>query len=123
MQNKVQRTIIAILVVINTISLTIFSSREEIGVMRLVGASNTYIRGPFVVTGIMYGVVASFLTLVIFYPITKVVSSTTKNFFGGINLFEYYIANVYKILLIFLVTGILLGTISSYLAVKKYLKI
>lgn len=115
--------LIAILVAFNTIRLAIYTSREEIGVMRLVGANNNYIRGPFVVEGIMYGIVASIVTLAIFYPITKWISVSTQNFYGAVDLFEYFIANFPLLFLVFISTGVLLGAISSFLAVRRYLKI
>lgn len=113
----------SIIVTFNTIRLTIYVSREEISVMKLVGASNRYIRGPFVVSGIMYGFVSAMLTLIIFYPITFYSTKATKDFFMGLNLFDYYIKNFGQIFLIIAGSGILIGAISSYLAVRRYLRI
>jgi len=90
--------------------------------MKLVGASNSYIRGPFVFEGIMYGIVSAIITLILFYPLTIWLGPITKDFFGGMNLFDYYINTFSKIFLIIFSAGILLGAISSYLAVRKYLK-
>lgn len=113
----------SILITFNTIRLTIYVSREEISVMRLVGASNKYIRGPFVVVGIMYGVMAAMITLVLFYPVTYWLGSATQDFFAGINVFSYYVSNFPQIFLIIMGSGIAIGAISSYLAVKKYLNV
>lgn len=115
--------IVSILITFNTIRLAIFISREEISVMRLVGASAFYVRGPFVVVGMIYGVVAAIFTLVIFYPVTYWLGETTENFFIGINVFDYYTTNFGQIFLIILLSGIAIGALSSYLAVRKYLKI
>ncbi len=112
----------SILITLNTVRLAIYTAREEIAVMRLVGASNWYIRGPFLVEGFMYGVAAAVTTLVIFYPLTLWLGPITKNFFGDINIFHYYLAEFGRIALILLVSGILLGAASSYLAVMKYLR-
>ena len=90
--------------------------------MRLVGAGNKYISGPFIVEGIMYGVISTVITLLFYYPATKWISVSTNNFFGGINLYDYYIDNFLLISFVVLVSGIMLGTVSSYLAVRKYLK-
>ena len=68
--------IISIIIVFNTIRLTIYISREEIKVMRLVGASKAYIRGPFMVEGVLYGLISSVITMGIFYPITLWLGST-----------------------------------------------
>ena len=112
----------SILITLNTVRLAIYTAREEIAVMRLVGASNWYIRGPFLVEGFMYGVAAAVTTLVIFYPLTLWLGPITKNFLGDINIFHYYLAEFGRIALILLVSGILLGAASSYLAVMKYLR-
>lgn len=114
--------IISILIVFNTIRLAIYIAREEIAVMRLVGASNRFVRGPFIVSGLMYGILSSFITLVLFYPATYWVSKITATFFSGFSLFAYYRENFASIFCVIVGTGIVLGAISSYLAVRKYLK-
>ncbi len=115
--------IVSILITLNTIRLAIFISREEISVMRLVGANGFYIRGPFVVVGTIYGAVAGILTLILFYPLTYWLGGKTSNFFIGFNVFEYYTNNFGQIFLIILVSGMAIGALSSYLAVRKYLKL
>lgn len=112
---------ISILITFNTIRLAIFIARDEIGVMRLVGGSNEYVRGPFVVEGILYGLVAAFLTLILFYPITYWLKNTTQVFYGGVDLLQYFVANFVQIFLVIVLSGIALGAVSSYLAVRKYL--
>lgn len=112
---------ISILITFNTIRLAIFIARDEIGVMRLVGGSNEYIRGPFVVEGVLYGLVASFLTLILFYPITYWLKNTTQSFYGGVDLLHYFVANFVQIFFIIILSGVALGALSSYLAVRKYL--
>lgn len=116
-------TLIAVSIVItfNTIRLAIYISREEIAVMRLVGASNKYIRGPFVVIGIMYGAVAALITLLIMYPVTMWLGKLTANFFSGLNIFEYYLSQFGQIFLILVGSGVAIGALSSWLAVRKYL--
>ncbi len=115
--------IVSIVIAFNTLRLTIYIAREEISVMRLVGAKNNYIRGPFVVAGIMYGVVSAFVTLIIFYPTTYWVANITKTFFSGFDVFRYYLANFGQIFLVVLATGVFLGAVSSYLAVRRYLRV
>lgn len=115
--------IISILIIFNTIRLAIYTSRDEISVMRLVGASNTYIRGPFVIEGIMYGVVSAIAALVIFYPVTLWIGPFTEQFFGTTNLFDYYVNNFGQMFVILVLVGAGLGALSSYLAVRKYLKV
>lgn len=116
-------SILAIVVTLNTIRLAIYTAREEIGVMKLVGASNNYVRGPFVVQGIMNGVVATILALAILYPLTVWVGNNTQNFFGGLNISSYFLSNFFQLLFILLVTGVILSVISSFVAVGRYLKV
>ncbi|MCK5096201.1 MAG: ABC transporter permease [Candidatus Pacebacteria bacterium] len=114
--------LISVLITFNTIRLAIYISKEEIGVMRLVGAGKHYIRGPFIIEGVIYGVVSAIITVVLFYPITLTIKKHTEELFGGIDLFKYYVSNFMEIFLIILVSGIALGAVSSFLAVRKYLK-
>jgi len=111
----------SILITFNTVRLAIYTTREEISVMRLVGASNMFIRGPFLLQGLMYGVVAGILTLLIFYPLTLWLGEGTAAFFE-LDIFEYYVRNFAYIFLIIIGSGMLLGTISSGLAIARYLR-
>ena len=115
--------VIAVLVAFNTVRLAIYSFREEIGVMRLVGASNWFIRGPFIIEGIFYGIVASLITVGFFYPLTKFTGPKISQFFGAVNIFEYYQANFWLIVLVLLGLGIILGSVSSFIAIRRYLKV
>ncbi|MFA5841196.1 MAG: permease-like cell division protein FtsX [Candidatus Paceibacterota bacterium] len=112
--------IISIIITFNTIRLTIFISKEEIGVMRLVGASKMHVRGPFMIEGAIYGIVATLVTLVLFWPATAWLGRNMTDFLG-INMYDYYISSFWQIILILLLSGISLGIISSFLAVRKYL--
>jgi len=114
---------VSILITFNTIRLAIFMSRDEISVMRLVGASRMYIRGPFIVSGAIYGVVSGFITLILFFPITLWLGNATAEFFVGLNVFSYYISNFAQIFLIVIFSGVFIGSFSSFLAVRKHLKI
>ena len=112
--------IISIIITFNTIRLTIFISKEEIGVMRLVGASKMHVRGPFMIEGAIYGVIASLITMLVFWPATAWLGHSMTDFLG-INVYSYYLANFFKIFAIILGSGIILGIISSFLAIRKYL--
>lgn len=111
------------MIVYNTIRLAIFVFRDEIAVMKLVGASNMFIRGPFIVESILYGVSATLLTLIAFYPATLWVAKKTVVFFEGMNINTYYLTHIFQLAGILLLSGISLTVISSLLAVRKYLKI
>lgn len=114
--------LISILITFNTIRLVIYMSREEISVMKLVGASNMHVRGPFVVTGFMYGVAASLLTIIMLYPIVFYVRDFTMAF-AGVDLLQYYLRHFGEIFVLLVVSGVLIGGVSSYLAVKRYLRV
>lgn len=89
--------------------------------MRLVGASNMFIRGPFMLQGAMYGIVAGVVSLLIFYPAMVWLGPHTEAFFE-FNLFTYFVTNFAYIFGVLLGSGIVLGLISSILAVARYLR-
>lgn len=107
----------------NTLRLAIYTSREEIQVMRLVGATQFYIRAPFMVEGVLYGLIAGVVTLLLFYPLTYWLGNATAAFFGGINVFSYYLSHFPLFFLIIIGTGTALGAVASFLATRRYLKI
>ena len=113
--------LISIIITFNTIRLIIYMSREEINVMRLVGASNKYVQGPFVVSGILVGIAASIVTIILFIPISIWLGNQMTDFIG-INLFSYYKENFFQLFIIMLVSGVFLGAISSFLAIIRYIK-
>ena len=115
--------IVAILVAFNTIRLAILNQKEEIKVQRLVGASNWFIRGPFLVQGAISGTLAVIICLLIFTLICWFLSPKIEILFSGLNIWRYFTGNFFTIVLIQLVTGIGLGVISSTIAIRRYLKV
>lgn len=111
------------MIVYNTIRLAIFVYRDEIAVMKLVGASNMFIRGPFVVEAVLYAFIATIITLVMFYPATIWVTKKTVFFFEGMNLNQYYMQHFFQLTGLLLLSGVVLAVVSSLLAVRKYLKV
>ncbi|MDO8536707.1 MAG: permease-like cell division protein FtsX [bacterium] len=114
--------LIAGLVVFNTIRLAIYSNREEIGVMRVVGASNSFVRGPSVVEGIISGVLAATISMLIAAPVAYFVSPHLKVFIPGLDLFGYFYAHIVRLFVYQLIFGVGIGSFSSFVAVKRYLK-
>ncbi|RJQ29120.1 ABC transporter permease [Candidatus Parcubacteria bacterium] len=114
---------LAIVVTFNTIRLAIFSSNDQIGIMRLVGASNTFVRGPFIVEGILYGVVSAIVSFVFLIPIISFLSPYVNSFIPEMNLSLYVSGNVLSLLLYQFLFCIGLGIFSSIIAVRKYLHI
>ena len=113
----------SVTIALATIRLAIYTAREEIAVMRLVGASNMYIRGPFIVAGIIAGGLAAFIALIIFYTITWYAGNALSSWLGGFNLFSYYLHNFPLIFIVLAGTGIFLGALASWIGVRRYLTI
>jgi cell division transport system permease protein len=116
-------TLAAVLVTFNTIRLAIYSNREEIGIMRLVGASNRFTRGPYIVEGIIYGLSAGFLSILMAAPAVYLVSPYINVFIPEIKLWGYFISNLVKLLGYQILFGVGLGIVSSWIAVRRYLRI
>lgn len=112
----------AIMITFNTIRLAIYTTREEIAVQRLVGASNTFIRGPFMLQGIIYGFISGTIAIIIMYPILFWLGPGTQSFFQ-FNIFSYFIGNFVYVFSVIVGSGIVLGLISSALAVSRYLRV
>jgi cell division transport system permease protein len=115
--------IASVIIAFATVRLAIYSARDEIAVMRLVGASNTFIRGPFIVAGVIAGVISAIITLILFWPVTWYAGQKLASWLGGFNLFAYYTSHFPFIFLVLVGSGILLGGLASYVAVRRYLRI
>ncbi len=114
--------IASILITFNTIRLAIYTARDEIAVMRLVGATNMYIRGPFLVEGTVYGLVSAVITLILFFPIAFLMRGATVAMFNA-DIWSYYLSYFWLFLLVLLLSGAILGALSAFLAVRKYLSV
>ncbi|MFA6432733.1 MAG: permease-like cell division protein FtsX [Candidatus Paceibacterota bacterium] len=125
--------IVAVVVVFNTIRLITFTARDEISVMKLVGASNIYVRGPLVISGMMYGIVAGIIALIVIAAVAYWSDAlilrfagvdTAANFAFAVNVFsDYFTRNFGQLFGIILGSGIILGGISSYIAARRYLRV
>ncbi len=114
---------IAVLVTFNTIRLTIYSQKQEIEIMRLVGGSNWYIRAPYLVEGGLYGLFAAVITIIIFYPAVYLVSPKVATLIPGISLIGYFASNIFQFSFLLLFVGAFLGIVSSLVAIRRFLKI
>lgn len=115
-------SLISIIIMYTTVRLTIYMSREEIGVMRLVGASSGYVRGPFIVEGMLYGLFAWIVTILLFLPITYFVTKQIGSLMV-MNLYQYYVSHLFSVGGLVLIVGLFLGAVSSYFAARKYLNV
>jgi cell division transport system permease protein len=118
--------LISVLVIYNTVMLTIFARKEEIEIMKLVGASDFYLHGPFLIEGLSYGLVGAIASSVIFYFVTNFLK---PGVFDYLELYSYYnmldstgMSNFWVILGFQLVVGLFLGALCSMLAIRKHLK-
>lgn len=115
--------LVAVLVVFNTVKLIINNSKEEISTMKIVGASDWFIKAPFVIEGGIFGLVAFliclFITILSVYSLTYFLSVILP----GFSLLGYFTSNFWIIILIQLASGVGLGVLSSLIVVRKYLKV
>lgn len=116
--------IISLVIIFNTIRITIFTRASEIEMMKLVGATDWYIRGPFVLEGVFYGVIATLASLLILYPILYLISPSVSRYFGasGGDMFKYFNEHFLTIIGLEILIGVFLGIISSIVAIQRYLK-
>ncbi len=114
---------VAILVTFNTIRLAIYSNREELGIMRLVGASNKFINGPYLVTGVIYGVLGGMISLTLAAPAIVLASPYVSVFIPEISLANYLLVHLPQLIFYHLAVGVTLGSVSAMVAVRRYLKI
>ena len=115
--------IASILIAFATIRLAIYVARDEIAVMRLVGASGAYVQGPFIVTGVITGVIAASIVLLLLWPMTWYAGMRSADWFGGFNVAAYYGHHFIEVFLLLMLSGIALGAVASVLAIRKYLKV
>jgi cell division transport system permease protein len=115
--------LIAVLIAFNTIRIAIHNSSEEISIMRLVGASDWFVRGPFLVQGIIVGLISAFISLFITFGASWVLDARISGLIPDVSTLHIFVSNILNIFLIQLAAGIGLGFVSSLIAVRKYLKI
>ena len=115
--------LIAVLVTFNTVRLTIYSQKQEIEIMRLVGGSNWHIKAPYLVEGGLYGVLAAGIVAVVFYPVAYFISPKIETLMPGVSLISYFVSNIFQFVPLIFFIGILLGATSSFVAIRRFLKI
>jgi cell division transport system permease protein len=117
--------LIACLVMYNTIRITIYTHRDEIGIMKLVGASNSFVRAPFIVESMLYAVSASIVTALLYYPAVVLATPVINRFFEGydFNLLIYIQGIIWTLILLQMGAAVLLSIISAALAVGRYVRV
>jgi cell division transport system permease protein len=114
---------ISFLITFNTIRINMHSRRNEFEIMRLVGASNTYIRMPSVFEGVFYGLTAAFITLVLLFIAIQALAPLTAGILTNGTLLDYYAGHLLEISLSVTALGVVLGALGGFIAVRKYLKV
>lgn len=115
---------ISMLIIFNTIRMAIFNRKEEIQMMKLIGADKNFIRGPFVVEAVMYGFVAALLATTIGYLILSSVERPLSSYGIAVGpTLNSFVLFAPLILLVMIIIGATIGVISSRLAVRRYLKV
>jgi cell division transport system permease protein len=118
--------VISVLIIFNTIQMAIFNRRDELQIMRLLGASTSYIRGPFVVETVIYGVLSAIASILIINAVFVTASGSLQaTSFGLLDISysqRFFEAHYWILLTIQLALGILIGAASSVIATRRYLK-
>lgn len=118
--------LVSLFIISNTIRITMFSRRLEISIMKSVGATNGFIRWPFVIEGILLGVISAIVSLGAVWGVYEIIKNSISSMLGGImdisNSLVPFTDYVIIILVAFLAIGILSGVIGSMVSIQRYLK-
>lgn len=115
---------ISILVILNTIRMTIFNRKDEIEIMRLIGASKWYIRGPFLVEAGIYGLIAGIFASLFFFLVVLGQAPKLGDYVEEVRpTIVQFQNNGWLIIPVTILTGILIGSFSSFLAIRRHLKL
>lgn len=117
--------LIALLVIYNTLRITIYTHRDEIGIMRLVGASNGFVRAPFVIEALLYAVVATVIAFVVIVPLVQAVAPFLNRLLVDYdtNLVTYFNAHLWQTFLLELGIALFLSGSSALVAVGRYIRV
>ncbi|MEI8338594.1 MAG: permease-like cell division protein FtsX [bacterium] len=119
-------SIICALIIFNTIQMAIFNRRDEIKIMRLLGASTSYIRGPYIVESAIYGILSAVISVLVinsaFLASSNALQASSLGLLDINYASTYFGAHFWQFLLLQIGIGIIIGTISSAIATRRYLK-
>jgi cell division transport system permease protein len=115
--------VISVLITFNTIRLNMYSRQKEFEVMRLVGASNTYVRMPSIFEGILYGIISSVLAMALVFASAQAIVSRTQGMISGEAFMGFYWSYFWMMTLGVILFGVIIGVFSSFIAIRRYLKI
>jgi len=118
--------LLSLIVVFNTIRIAIYTHREEIGIMRLVGASNNFIRSPFIIESVLYSVIGAGIAITLLLLLWQGTTPALHKFFfkdTTVNLSSVLRENLWTIVGWQFLGALLLSTVSSAIATRRYLKV
>lgn len=114
--------IIAGLVTFNTVRMSIYAHRKEFEVMRLVGASNTYVKIPVICEGILYGFVSAVFATIALLIAVYLVNPFAQKLLSAVNITDLYFTQAIVVIATIMIAGVVLGAVSSYIAIRRYLE-
>lgn len=115
--------LVSVLITFNTIRITIYSHKQEFEVMRLVGASNTYVRMPHIFEGIFYGTASAIITLILLFFTFQFAAPVLQKIISREALVSFYFQNLALMATVIIFAGAIFGVVSSFIAVRRYLKV
>jgi cell division transport system permease protein len=117
-------TLVSLIIIFNTVRIAIFSRMEEIEIMKLVGATPWFIKGPFLIEGMLYGIISTAISITVLSSILYFSAPSIASAIGGVgnDISDFLRENIWQILLIQLTFGISIGVLSSWLAIRKHLR-
>lgn len=120
----VMLVLISISIIANTIKLATFTRREEIAIMKMCGATNAFIRWPFIVEGMILGMTGALVAFFAQWGIYELVSKAIIQT-NGLSLITVlpFTSLAWQFLLVFIVAGLLIGVVGSVLAIRKFLQV
>ena len=118
--------IINVFIISNTIKLTVYARRKEISIMKYVGATNSFIRWPFIVEGVIIGLISGAVSLALIAGLYLLVGQNV-NFVAFLTTLDLSLLNFGEmfnlILIVYLILGVGIGVVGSSISMRKYLKV
>ncbi len=113
---------VAIFVTFNAVSMSIYTHRKEFEIMRLVGASNLYVKMPVVVEGVLYGLTSSFIAIILLVVTIYSVDPLAQRTLENVQIFDFYKESIFMMTVSIVGISVILGSVSSYIAIRRYLE-
>ncbi len=115
--------LVALFIISNTIRITMFSRKLEINIMKAVGATNSFIRWPFMVEGVLLGIISSVVSILLLWGLYELIIYAFSSVITLLGFsFVPFLSYVWYIFAVFLIIGIVTGSFGSMVSMSKYLK-